>query len=80
MPKNKEYLNKIPAFYRRSTLDILMFAHITAMRERSGMTIEAAVDDFFELYGISDDDYPTETALVTYNRIYHNFVYTKIKS
>jgi len=38
------------------------------------------VDDFFELYGISDDDYPTETALVTYNRIYHNFVYTKIKT
>jgi len=80
MPKNKEYINKIPAFYRRDTLDILLFAHVTAMRERRGMTIRAAIYDFFELYGFNEDDYPIESALVTYNRIYHNFVYTKIKS
>ena len=80
MPKCKKYIDKIPAFYRRDTLDILLFAHVTAMKERGGMTIQSAIDDFFELYGFDEDDYPMESALVTYNRIYHNFVYTKIKS
>ena len=80
MPKPKKYIDKIPAFYRRDTLDILLFAHVTAMRARRKMTIRAAIDDFFDLYGFGEDDYPMESALVTYNRIYHNFVYTKIKS
>ena len=80
MPKPKKYLGKIPAYYRRDTLDIMLFVHITAMKERGGMTIHAAIDDFFELYGFDEDDYPIESALVTYNRIYHNFVYIKIKS
>jgi hypothetical protein len=78
MPKSKKYENKIPNFYRRNTLDILMFAHVTAMHERNKMSIPKGVDDFFNLYDISDEDYPVGNAVTTYNRIYNNFVYTKI--
>ena len=79
MPKTNAYEGKIPAFYRRKTIDMLMFAHVTALHERYDVKLEDAIDDFLDLYGVDEDDYPIESARTTYNRIRNNFIWTKIK-
>ncbi len=79
MPRNKEYENRIPTFYRRQTIDIMLFVHVTAMIERNGMEIKDAVNDFFSLYGIDEDEYPIGTALKVYHRVRVNFLWTSLK-
>lgn len=79
MPKVKKYEGRIPAFYRRSALDLMLFTHVTALCERTDMNLDDAIIDFFDLYGISDSEFPIESALTTYNRIRNNFIWTKIK-
>jgi hypothetical protein len=87
MPRSKKYENKIPVFYRKSTLDIMMFTHVTAIREYSGVdangnytiSIEEAINNFFDLYYISLDDYPMESALTTYTRMNHNFLWSEMR-
>ena len=78
MPKIKKYEAKIPAFYRRSALDLMLFTHVTALCERYNVNLDDAIIDFFDLYGISDNDFPIESALTTYNRVRNNFIWTKI--
>ena len=78
MPRSKEYENRIPAFYRRQTIDIMLFVHVTAMHERNEMDLKDAIKDFFELYGIDEDEFPMGNALKVYHRIRVNFAYTKI--
>lgn len=76
MQKKKEsYKYSIPAFYRRSTLDVMLFTHVTAMRFRMDLSLEEAIEDFIKMYDISHDDYPIDSALVTYNRVMNNFIY-----
>ena len=85
MPRTKKYENRIPAFYRKQTLDLLMFAHVTALREftlkneKYTMKIEDAIDDFYEVYCIDPDELPIESALVTYSRIKNNFLWSELK-
>ena len=79
MPRVKKYEGKIPAFYRRSALDLMLFTHVTAMCERNNMKLDDAIYDFFDLYAIHDDEFPIESALTTYNRVRNNFIWTKIK-
>lgn len=75
MPKIKPYERKIPAFYRKSILDVMMFSHVTAIMNNTDMTIRDAVEDFMNLYGINYDDYPIDSALVSYNHIRNNFLW-----
>lgn len=85
MPRIKKYENRIPAFYRRQALDIMLFTHVTALREFTAvdgkytMKIEAAIDNFMEVYCISEDEFPIESALTTYNRVQQNFLYSELK-
>jgi hypothetical protein len=58
----------IGAFYEK-TIQRMMFVHILA-QVRCGSSINAAIDDFFEIYGISEDDYARATALM----MYHNYI------
>ena len=75
MPKIKIYEQKIPAFYRKSAIDLLMFAHVTAIMNQTDMTIRDAIYDFMDLYGINMDDFPIDSALVSYNKIRINFLW-----
>lgn len=87
MPRNKKYENKIPAFYRKSALDLMLFTHATAVREFEGqsdngrykVSIEEAIQHFFDVYCISTDDFPMESALTTYVRMQQNFLYSEMK-
>jgi len=79
MPKVNEYEGKIPAFYRKRTLDILLFAHVTALHERHCMPLEEAIIDFMGLYKIDEDEYPVKSALIIYHRVRNNFIWANIK-
>ena len=84
MPKIKDYINKIPTFYRRQTIDLLMFSHVTAIREythdgKYNVTIEEAILNFMLVYGIPYDDYPMDSAKTTYTRLQQNFLWSEIK-
>ena len=79
MPKINKYENKIPAFYRRKTLELLLFAHVTALVEQCDMALEPAVRNFLDLYGIDEDDYPIGSALKIYHRTRNNFIWSNIK-
>jgi len=79
MPKANKYEGRIPSFYRRQIMDILLFAHVTAMHERNNMTLEDAIMDFLDLYDVSELEYPIESALTKYNRVRNNFIWTNIK-
>lgn len=79
MPAINKFEKKIPEFYRRRTLEILLFAHVTALAEQCDMALEPAINNFLELYGIDEDEYPVKSALVTYHRIRNNFIWAEIK-
>ena len=78
MPGVNKYENKIPYFYRRKTLEILLFGHVTALHEQ-GMTLEEAIKDFQKLYNIDEEEYPVESAKVIYNRVRNNFIWSNLK-
>lgn len=79
MPRVKKYEGKIPAYYRRSALDLMLFTHVTALCERNDMTLEQGIEDFFDMWGISTEEYPLESAKVTYNRVRNNFIWSELK-
>ena len=79
MPKINEYEGKIPTFYRRRVLEIMLFTHVTLLREREGMEVKDAIKDFLRFYGIDELDYPIESALVIYHRTNNNFIWANIK-
>ena len=84
MPKVKPYEGRIPAFYRRSALDLMMFAHVNALIYRGKKTgdeisIEDSIFDFLDFYGVDTSEYPIDSALTTYTRIRANFIWTELK-
>lgn len=54
-----------------------MFGHVTALHECYNITLEQAIRNFLELYGIDEDEFPVESALVMYNRMLNNYIYVK---
>ena len=79
MPKIKEYENRIPAFYRKSTIDIMLFTHVTAMHFRNGMELKEAILDFYDMYGIDELEFPINNALKVYSRVRNNFLWQEMK-
>jgi len=79
MSKIKPFEKRIPAFYRKSTIDLLMFDWINAAKFYNQVTIEKAFDDFLEFYGIDQEDYPLDSAKVCYNTIKTNFLWKEAK-
>jgi len=75
MPKIKPFEGRIPAFYRRSALDLMMFAHVNAVRHHKDLSLVDAIIDFLDYYGIDSYEYNIETVEVAYQRIRNNFIY-----
>jgi hypothetical protein len=76
MPKVSDYEKKIPSFYRSSAIDIMLFAHVTALVCYKNMTVEDAIDNFLELYQIEINK---SSAKVLYSRMKAKFIWAKIK-
>ena len=72
------YKNKIPAFYRKQTIDIMLFAHVTAMC-KYGFSIKDAVEDFRKTYNLNEDNYPLDSALVSFSNMRNCFIWNELK-
>jgi len=71
-------MNKIPAFYRKQAIDIMLFTHVTAMC-KYGFQIKDAVEDFRDTYNLDEDNYPMGSALVTFSNMRNAFLWNELK-
>ncbi len=70
MPKQINIQLSIPALYKRSALNHLMFGFVTGVRATlHTVTIKEAVYMFMDAYGLSHEDYNSDSALITFNRM-----------
>lgn len=79
MPKLRGFERNMPAFYRNKAIDFMMFAHVNAIMNNTNMTIENAIYDFMDLYGLTMEEYPIDSAKVTYNKIKNNFLWASMR-
>ena len=78
MSKIKPCLKKIPAFYRKQAVDIMLFAHVTALQKYQ-MSVVDAIIDFRNTYDLDEDDYPLDSARVSYTNMKNAFLWRGIK-
>ena len=71
-------MNKIPAFYRKQAIDIMLFAHVTALN-KYGLQINEAIEDFKETYNLDEDNYPSDSAKVTFSNMRNTFLWNELK-
>lgn len=76
MGKVKPIEDRIPWIYRKKTIDQMLFSYVTGVRDAHGrITIEQAILMFMEKYNLSEDDFPVESAMVSYQRMHRDFVH-----
>ena len=74
MPKEKPFEKKIDAFYKKNSIDIMMFGWVASITEvLPAVSITQAIEMFKKWVELSDDDYPTSSAKIIYSRIKQNF-------
>lgn len=78
MAKEKPYEKKINAFYKKNSIDLMMFSWVTAVTKiLPAVTRSQAIDMFMAWIELSEDDYPMNSAKITYSRIKQNFIWRK---
>lgn len=78
MPKRTQIENLIPALYKRSVLNIALFAYIRGVRSTlPTLTLAQAVDMFMEDWGLDEDEFNRNSALTTYDRMQKELINTK---
>jgi len=75
MPREKEYYINIPKALRAQTLDNWMFAFVTGIRTAlPSVGIVNAIGIFMKKFNINEDEYPIDSATVTYNKCLNNWI------
>lgn len=74
MPKRKGlYQNlEIPKLLYRQTIDQWMFAYVHGYRHVSSipvLQVKAGIEHFMEDFGLGEDDYPLDSAIVAFFRM-----------
>lgn len=70
MPSERLATQGISKVYKYNTMDNIMYGYVTAMlRSIPSMTISRAIEWFMYDFGLSEDEYPLETARVNHNRL-----------
>jgi hypothetical protein len=74
MSKEKPFENKIQAFYKKNAIDLVMFGYVLGMRRGlPAVNINKSIELFLDEFGLSEDDYPLRSAIVTYERILKDY-------
>lgn len=79
MPKNKGLYVNLPRLLKRQAVDLIMLGYVMGYRHVSAipvLQIRKGIQLFMEDMGLSEDDYPLDSAIVTYYRMlkeYHKF-------
>lgn len=80
MSKEKPFENKIPAFYKKNAVDLMMFGFVRGVKhtlpsmDRDSAT-NRCVESFLKEFGLTEDDYPIESAMRTHTRITEDFLW-----
>lgn len=78
MPRVTELEKEIPKLYRRSALNMLMFAFVRGARAAlHTLTIKDAILMFMEDFELDDDEFNYQTALTTYAQMQKELIKTK---
>ena len=76
MPKEKEIEKSIPAFYKKSVIDLCMYAWVQGITYLlPGVKVKDAIGFFMKEYKLTEEDYPIETAMRNYTRIANDFLW-----
>lgn len=81
MPRVKGLYADLPKLLRRQAVDLIMLGYVMGYRHVSPipvLQIKKGLEHFMEDMGLSEDDYPLESAMVTYYRMlkeYNKFNY-----
>lgn len=67
-------MERVPALYRRTSLDLLMFGYVSGVRamDESKSTAQA-ICMFRAEWGMFESDYPLKSACSSYNRMLNEF-------
>lgn len=80
MPKEKPYEGRIENFYKKKTIDIMMFAWVSCLEKNlPAVSQTKAIENFLAYMGLSEDDYPFDSAKVIYSQIKQDFLWSGIK-
>jgi len=75
MSKVKPIEKKIPALFRRNSLDHMMFGFVHGVRNVLPSTsIKEAVSLFMSTQDLTEDDYPLTSAMTIFNRMNKEFI------
>lgn len=75
MPKTTGIELKIPAIYRRSALNLMMFGYVTGVRATlHTVSMRDAMFMFMESFDLEDEDFNVASGLTTYNRMQKEFL------
>lgn len=76
MAKEKPFEAKIDAFYKKNTIDMMMFGWVMAITKiLPAVRQKQAICMFLEYMGLSEDDYPLRSAEQTIRRIKQNYLW-----
>lgn len=70
MAKEQKVLNPIPALYKHSSLNVMLFAYIRGVQSAlHTITIRKAIDMFMAEFNLNHDEFNIDSAIVTYHRL-----------
>ena len=78
MPKEKPFEANIEKFYKNKTIDVMMFAWVSCLEKNlPAVSQTKAIENFLAYMGLSEDDYPLDSAKVIYSKIKKDFLWKK---
>ena len=73
MGKENKAKADIPRFYKRQTFDNLLYGYVNGIqRGLPSISVSSAIDHFMLDFGLHEDIYPKQSALVVYYRCYED--------
>lgn len=80
MSRTSKTVNLVPPIFRYNALNLLMYGYVTGVRSTlHTITIEAAIRQFIEVYGLSEDEFKIESAKVCFNDMQNHLMnYKKV--
>ena len=81
MPREKGLYVHLPRLLKRQAVDLLMLGYVMGYRHKSPLPvlqIKTGIEHFKEDMGFSEDDYPLQSAIVTYYRMLDEYNKMKI--
>ena len=76
MPKEKPIEQTFSSFYKKSAIDLCMFAYVQGVTDfLPGVNVRDAIRFFMKRYNLTEESYPIESAVVTYSKIKDDFIW-----